>query len=74
MAGYLIRNGFDTSKLASTWLGCRSLLAGDANVNRLQAGSYKLVNERRAWRVVAGFENASGLIPGLFTFSGEGWL
>ena len=39
MRGF-IRNGSDTSKLASAWLKCRSLRAGEENMNRLQAGSY----------------------------------
>jgi hypothetical protein len=44
LAGF-IRSGSDTSKLASAWMGCRSLLAGDMKLNRLQAGSYKAANE-----------------------------
>jgi len=40
--GVFIRNGSDTPKLASAWLVCRSLLAGEVKLNRLQAGSYKL--------------------------------
>ena len=78
-----IRNGPDTPKLASAWLGCRSLLAGEkgdqcqresnllgcfpTGEHRLQAGSYKLANERRAWVGGCEFENASGLAPELFT-------
>ncbi len=43
-----IRDGFDIPGLALAWLGCRSLLAGEAERApnehvrpRLQAGSYK---------------------------------
>jgi len=60
-----IRNGSDTPKqLASAWLKCRSLLAGEENMNRLQAGSCKLANERRAWWVVVGLKMPRGLPRG----------
>ena len=59
-----IRNGSDTPKLASAWLKCRSLLAGEENMNRLQAGSYKLANKRRAWWVVVGLKMPRGLPRG----------
>jgi hypothetical protein len=38
-----------------------SLLAGEENMNRLQAGSYKLANERQAWWVVVGLKMPQGL-------------
>jgi hypothetical protein len=40
-----IRKGSDIPRFASAWLKCRSLLAGEVNMNRLQAGSYKSANE-----------------------------
>jgi hypothetical protein len=61
---FFIRNGSDTPKRASAWLKCRSLLAGEENMNRLQAGSYKLANERQAWWVVVGLKMPRGLPRG----------